>query len=381
MSEGQGEGVIEVVPPVAVDPPPAPPIDSRISPVGVALFAVGLAMPTYLALSMIGSVINFALSVVLAQLGLLAVVVIVLRLSRRSITRFTGLVGSRPRAYLLGAAVGLGNTLLFNGPLHVFARHFFPEWLVKMFDMSELLRRMDFMPVEMTAFFVAAVLMAPLIEELLFRGVFFRGLAEWNPQWAAVITAVVFSAYHLDPVGFLARLQIGLLLAWLFWRTKSLGACIAAHAANNLFAVGGMLLFANSDHDPTEPVTLVDWLPVLAVGASIFVPAVVALVRSAPSTLALPADDPEAPRRSFFAEVLPWATALMLLIALVLRLDGAGAQLTIIDLTNPLRAAKTPGEHHEREVLQRMRRGARNGTGSVSGYTELRRELARREGR
>lgn len=88
------EGVIEVVPPVAVEPPPpAPPVDSRIGPVGIALFAVGLAMPTYLVLSMIGTVINFALSVVLAQVGLLAVVVIVLRLSRRSIT----LVGSRPR--------------------------------------------------------------------------------------------------------------------------------------------------------------------------------------------------------------------------------------------------------------------------------------------
>ena len=56
VSEGQGEGVIEVVPPVAVEPPPpAPPIDSRIGPVGIALFAVGLAMPTYLVLSMIGS--------------------------------------------------------------------------------------------------------------------------------------------------------------------------------------------------------------------------------------------------------------------------------------------------------------------------------------
>lgn len=107
----------------------------------------------------------------------------------------------------------------------------------------------------------------------------------------------------------------------------------------------------------------------------------IALVRSDPARLAIPADDPEAPRSAFFAEVLPWATGIVLAIALVLRLDGAGAQLTIIDLTNPLRSAKTPLEHHEREVLQRMRRGARDGTGSVSGYSELRKDLAKREGR
>ncbi len=210
---------------------------------------------------------------------------------------------------------------------------------------------------------------------------FFRALSGWSAGWAAVITAAVFSAYHLDPVGLLARFEIGLVLAWLFWRTKSLGACIGAHAANNLFAMLGALLVGKGDRDPTEPITLMGWLPVLAIGAAFMVPAARALWRSEPADWAMAADDPEMPRRPFFAEVLPWVTGLILMVTLVLRLDAAGAQLTIIDLTTPLRAAKTPLEHHEREVLQRLRRGAREGTGSVRSYSELRQDLSKREGR
>ncbi|MDP1827617.1 MAG: type II CAAX endopeptidase family protein [Archangium sp.] len=391
MSENPGEGVSEVVPPVpeapappeppAPPPPPPPPVDSRVHPIAVAIIALTVSLGTYLALSLVGSFINLAFSLVLSQLALLGVAVVVLRLSRRDIARFTGLVGSRPRAYLVGAAIGLGNALLFSAPLQVFSRKLFPEWLVKLFDMTELLSRMNFLPLEKWAFFLAAVCMAPIVEELLFRGVFFRALSPWNVRWAAFLSAGVFSAYHLDPVGFLARFEIGLLLAWLFWRTRSLGACIGAHAANNLLAMSGALIAQQGPSDPTEPTTLLGWLPVLAVGAMFFIPAARALWRSEPADWATPADDPEAPRRSFFAEVLPWATGLVLSIALMLRVDAAGAQLTIIDLTTPLRSAKTPLEHHERDVLQRLRRGARDGTGSVRAYTQLRRELQQREGR
>lgn len=362
-------------------PPPAPPADTRLSPIGVALITMAVAMTGYLALSMVGAMINLVLSMVLAQVGLLAAAVIVLRLTRRSIPRFTGLTGSRPRAYLLGAAIGLGNALLINGPLHILSRRFFPDWMVKMFDMSELLARMDFLPLELVLFFGAAVIVAPTVEELLFRGVFFRALATRNAGWAAVITAAVFSAYHLDPVGFLARFQVGLLLAWLFWRTRSLGACIAAHAANNVLAMVGAAIVHQGLSDPTEPATLAEWLPMLAVGALLFIPAMRALWRSKPEDLATPADDPEQPRRPFFAEVLPWATAIILSIALALRVDAAGAQLTIFDLTNPVRKAKTPEEEHEREVLKRLRRAAREGTGSMRAYIELRQDLAKREGR
>ena len=372
----------EVVPSIPAEPlPPPPPEDTRLSPIAAALFTMALAGAAYLVLSTIGALINIPFSVVLTQVGLLAALVIVLRLSRRSVHRFTGLLGSRPRAWLLGAAIGLGNALLFNGPLQMLSKQIFPEKIVKMFDVVELLSRMDFLPAEKWAFFVAAVFMAPVVEELLFRGVFFRSLAQWHPGWAAVITAAIFSAYHLDPVGYLARFEIGLLLAWLFWRTKSLGACIAGHAANNLFAMIGAYVVSLGSSDPTEPLTVLDWVPVLSVGALLFIPAARALWRSEPAHWATPADDPETPRRSVLAEVLPWVTGLALSITLMLKVDGAGAQLTLFDLTNPLRSAQTPLEHHEREVLRRLRRGARDGTGSTRSYFEFRRDLARREPR
>ena len=53
-----------------------------------------------------------------------------------------------------------------------------------------------------------------------------------------VTTAFVFSAFHLDPVGFLARFELGLLFGLFFFRTGSLWPGIAAHAANNLVSTG-----------------------------------------------------------------------------------------------------------------------------------------------
>lgn len=54
---------------------------------------------------------------------------------------------------------------------------------------------------------------------------------------AIVMTAVLFSASHLDGLGFLSRLESGILLGVLFVSTKSLWPCIAVHLANNLTAV------------------------------------------------------------------------------------------------------------------------------------------------
>ena len=86
------------------------------------------------------------------------------------------------------------------------------------------------------------VLWAPLSEELFFRGFLFQGMAAgMGPGGAAVASALLFSVSHGTPVLLLPVFVSGLLLAWLFIRTRSLNACIAAHALQNAlaFAVAG----------------------------------------------------------------------------------------------------------------------------------------------
>lgn len=81
---------------------------------------------------------------------------------------------------------------------------------------------------------VAAVLGAPLAEELLFRGYLFGGLAaRWGFWPAALLSSALFSANHLDLGSFLPFWAIGVLLCWLFWRRGSLWPSIVTHMLFN----------------------------------------------------------------------------------------------------------------------------------------------------
>ena len=79
---------------------------------------------------------------------------------------------------------------------------------------------------------------APLVEETLFRGIVFGGLQKYFGQWtAAVISAILFSGLHLQAYGFIPRFVLGLALATLYRRYRSLRPSVILHAINNLILV------------------------------------------------------------------------------------------------------------------------------------------------
>jgi membrane protease YdiL (CAAX protease family) len=73
--------------------------------------------------------------------------------------------------------------------------------------------------------------LAAVGEELLFRGVLQRLLIKWfrSPWWGIIISAALFSAIHLQFMGFFPRLLLGILLGAVFWYSGSLWVAIAAH--------------------------------------------------------------------------------------------------------------------------------------------------------
>ena len=85
--------------------------------------------------------------------------------------------------------------------------------------------------------------LAPLGEELLFRGYIFGALRNWRGFWpAAIVTGLVFGAVHIgsSPIGYALPLAIfGFGLCLLYHWTGSLYPCIALHACNNAVALGG----------------------------------------------------------------------------------------------------------------------------------------------
>ena len=82
--------------------------------------------------------------------------------------------------------------------------------------------------------FLAVVLMAPLVEELLFRGVIYDALCTFVPAGAAVVfQAMMFGSTHGTLLWILYSTLIGCVLGYVRKRTDSLWPCILMHSAFN----------------------------------------------------------------------------------------------------------------------------------------------------
>jgi membrane protease YdiL (CAAX protease family) len=104
-----------------------------------------------------------------------------------------------------------------------------------------LLQHSKIAPISTYATLLAAVIVAPIFEEIFFRGFAFPGLCKAMPVgWAIVSSSLLFALAHADPGSFAVLFIIGLALAFLRWRTKSLWPCIFLHALNN--GLGALLI-------------------------------------------------------------------------------------------------------------------------------------------
>jgi len=87
--------------------------------------------------------------------------------------------------------------------------------------------------------FMIAVLPA-VGEELIFRGIIQRGLGRQlrNPHVAIWVTAIIFSAIHIQFFGFVPRMLMGVAMGYLFYWSGNLWYPTIAHFTNNAMAVG-----------------------------------------------------------------------------------------------------------------------------------------------
>lgn len=88
--------------------------------------------------------------------------------------------------------------------------------------------------------YVAIGILAPLAEEIVFRGAILRTLLDMvskKNHWVAIfISAAVFGLIHGNKAQFINALLMGLLLGWMYYRTKSLVPGILMHWVNNTMA-------------------------------------------------------------------------------------------------------------------------------------------------
>jgi len=232
-------------------------------------------------------------------------------------------VAGHPAGRLLGerrpTLLHLGVALLAaiaNQPIVSFVtwatRALAPESWVMEFD--ALQRALDlFFSQQALPMIVTVSLAAPLGEEVFFRGYALPALARgFGPAVACLASGAMFSALHVNKVGFPGLLEIGVLLAVLRLWSGSLWPSVVCHAANNAVA-GVAFLLGWEDPEVAPPA----WL--LALGAVLLAGGIVLAGRT---LRRLPAADPvdeAAPPDVRFSRALPleaiWLIGVLLAIA------------------------------------------------------------------
>jgi membrane protease YdiL (CAAX protease family) len=144
-------------------------------------------------------------------------------------------VGSKTLALCLGAGACLQFPLTeLSNQLH--AHVFGPDSLEQQLALQNLLQARNLGQGLVVIFCIAGAI--PLIEELLFRGLFLFGLSRRYGAPAGVLfSAVLFGVVHLGAVPALYASVAGLILGWLALTTGSVWPGVALHAAFNAIPV------------------------------------------------------------------------------------------------------------------------------------------------
>jgi membrane protease YdiL (CAAX protease family) len=82
--------------------------------------------------------------------------------------------------------------------------------------------------------FLLFVVIAPLLEELIFRGVILDGLLRrYGPLTAILVSSVIFGLAHLNPWQFVTAFVLGCFMGWVYLRSGSLAGCVLIHMSAN----------------------------------------------------------------------------------------------------------------------------------------------------
>lgn len=367
--------------------PPQPPGSHPLNPRAVAVIAAMGVFVAFLTAGLLVQPLSVAFGIWFTQVFVFfGLTWYVLRATGRHPVRYADLTFPGVSPVAVGFALGVLNFFAIVAPVQYVSQALMPKAWRELYDVADIFRGQT--PVELAAIVASVTIGAPVCEEFFFRGLFFQGLKARGgpPLKALVLSATIFSIFHLDPVGFLARVELGVLFGWLLLRTGSLWPGVLAHSANNL--VSTVVFFStkdtpSSEAPPTQREMLFLLLIMLACGAALW--GLLAAARRFPGLLGprRPAEVVEAPEPPVHLEpaprllgwALPWVAAAALSLGAYVALDPLGVKLSQIDTRYPL--APVPEEapdalHAEREALYDLRVRARRGQIPLEEYVQER---------
>jgi membrane protease YdiL (CAAX protease family) len=86
--------------------------------------------------------------------------------------------------------------------------------------------------------FMKVAVVAPIVEELIFRGLILQGFRRnYNAFVSVTMSALLFALFHLNPWQFPATFLLGLVLGWMMLRTNNILLAILGHSINNFLVL------------------------------------------------------------------------------------------------------------------------------------------------
>ncbi|WP_435524399.1 lysostaphin resistance A-like protein [Chryseobacterium indoltheticum] len=116
---------------------------------------------------------------------------------------------------------------------------------------------------------ITAVIMAPIFEEIIFRGIIQKGMINNGEKpWKAILLAsVLFGLIHGNPWQFVGATLLGTVLGLVYYKTKSLLLPMLLHGFNNLCSA--ILIFYTKKESFAEAFEMQEWM-ILAIGIVLF---------------------------------------------------------------------------------------------------------------
>jgi len=258
------------IPPLAGTSLPRAGLGAAVAGLGLSFTAIGVYLVGQLGLQLVaalvlvraglldaaslepegGGAVLLAFVVASQLFGLLAVLLL---LRRRSVPLGPVLGPLRPLRRLLGVGAGLGllaivaSTIIVSVLVALSGSDATPDQVLTG-DIAET-------PSQLLLAIVAAVVLAPIAEELLFRGLLHRALrVRLSLVPATLISSVLFAIVHIDvalsqPLALVGLTVVGAVLAIAYERTGSLLVPILIHAVHNAVTIAAVVVTSRLDLD------------------------------------------------------------------------------------------------------------------------------------
>ncbi|WP_333662493.1 type II CAAX endopeptidase family protein [Chishuiella changwenlii] len=118
--------------------------------------------------------------------------------------------------------------------------------------------------------FIMVCILAPIFEEIIFRGIILKGMLNFkvNPITAILINGFIFGCAHMNPWQFIGAGFLGVIFGYIYYRTRSLFLPMLLHFLNNALSFSFMMIYGEVEEEVFQPsIFLIGGMTVLGIVA------------------------------------------------------------------------------------------------------------------